>query len=370
MSKRNRLHAICPYFAMFPEQFVQRNVRKYSRQGDWVFDPFSGRGTTILQSLLMGRNAAGLDINPVAYCISGAKADLPALTSTVRRIDELGKEFASVKQESLELERRGLPRFFGRAFHHLTLKQLLFLRARLNWRDSKVDRFVAALVLGSLHGEMDKSSSYFSNQMPRTISLKPDYSLSYWRKHGLWPKKRDVFVMLRAKASLRLQGNSVLAKGQMRLQDARRAAQTYPNLAKRVQLVVTSPPYLDVTSYEEDQWLRLWFLGNQPWPTYRTISGDDRHRGAPKYWAFLTEAWQGLFELMAPRSVIVCRLGGRGLSTSELSAGLEKSLKMVFANGRLLGRPAVSLLKNRQTQSFAPKASGCLFEVDFAFQTS
>src|SRR5579859_1906673 len=126
MTKRNRLHAICPYFAMFPEQFVQANVSKYSRKADWVFDPFSGRGTTILQSLLMGRNAAGTDINPVAYCISGAKANLPALDNALRRIGQLEAIYIHADQRQLERERRSLPVFFGRAFHHETLRQLLF----------------------------------------------------------------------------------------------------------------------------------------------------------------------------------------------------------------------------------------------------
>src|SRR5258708_16819171 len=114
MSKRNRLHAICPYFAMFPEQFVQANVRKHSRKGDWVFDPFSGRGTTILQALLMGRKAAGMDINPVAYCISGAKANLPTPGRTLRRISELETRYAEANQPGLERKRRLLPEFFGR----------------------------------------------------------------------------------------------------------------------------------------------------------------------------------------------------------------------------------------------------------------
>jgi hypothetical protein len=370
MAKRNRLHAICPYFAMFPEQFVQENVRKYSRKGDWVFDPFSGRGTTILQALLMGRRAAGMDINPVAYCISGAKANLPSLERTLRRIDELEAMYVQTDQWGLERKRRSLPEFFGRAFHHGTMRSLLFLRSQLKWQDGKVDRFIAALVLGSLHGEMDKSSAYFSNQMPRTISLKPGYSLSYWRKHGLWPKKREVFEMLKEKAALRLEGNEGVARGRMRLEDARRAAASFRDLTKRVKLVVTSPPYLDITNFEEDQWLRLWFLGNDPEPTYRTISGDDRHRQARKYWGFLTEAWKGLSRLMAPGSVIVCRIGGKGLAVAELTDRMEKSLKAIFPCGQFLRRPFVSRLKNRQTQSFAPDASGCLFEVDYTFATS
>ncbi len=370
MNKRNRLHAICPYFAMFPEQFAQENISKYSRKGDWVFDPFSGRGTTILQALLMGRRAAGMDINPVAYCISGAKADLPTLDRTLHRISELDALYAEADQQRLERKRQALPEFFGRAFHHETLQQLLFLRSQLDWQDRKVDRFIAALVLGSLHGEMDKSSAYFSNQMPRTISLKPAYSLSYWRKHGLWPKKREVFTMLKEKAALRLEGNEQVAKGKMRLQDARRAGSVFKSLTNRVKLVVTSPPYLDVTNFEEDQWLRLWFLGNEPEPTYRRISGDDRHRRASNYWSFLTEAWGGLASLLARKAVIVCRIGGKGLSVSELTKGMETSLTSVFPRGSFLKNPVVSSLKHRQTQSFAPDASGCIFEVDYTFATS
>ena len=355
---------------MFPEQFVEENVGKYSQKGDWVFDPFSGRGTTILQALLMGRNAAGVDINPVAYCISGAKADLPGIGRTIRRIGDLEVMYAETDHDQLEQERRSLPPFFRRAFHHETLRQILFLRAQLSWRHGTIDRFIAALILGSLHGEMDKSSAYFSNQMPRTISLKPAYSLSYWRKHNLWPRKRHVFTMLREKAALRLKGNEEIPKGQMRLGDARRVGESFTNLEDQVKLVVTSPPYLDVTSFEEDQWLRLWFLGNDSAPTYRSISSDDRHRQATTYWDFLAEAWQGLATLMARRSVIVCRLGGKGLSVDDMTEGMKKSLKTAFARGRLLKTPSVSRLKNRQTQSFSPDATGCLFEVDYAFATS
>ncbi len=83
--------------------------------------------------------------------------------------------------------------------------ELLFIRRHLDWHHSDIDRFIAALALGSLHGEMDKSSSYFSNQMPRTISTKPAYSIRYWREHGLRPKRRRVFEILRNRARLRLQ---------------------------------------------------------------------------------------------------------------------------------------------------------------------
>ena len=49
---RNRLHSICPYFAMFPEEFARNHIENLTDKGDLVLDPFSGRGTTLLQALL------------------------------------------------------------------------------------------------------------------------------------------------------------------------------------------------------------------------------------------------------------------------------------------------------------------------------
>lgn len=366
MSARVRLHALCPYFAMFPESFVREQVERYTRATDVVFDPFCGRGTTVLEALLLGRAAAGSDISPVAYCVSAAKADRPALDRVLARLRELEMSVARELTQSEE-ERRALPPFFRRAFQAETLHELLFLRRTLRWRRNRNDRFIAALVLGSLHGEMDKSSAYFSNQMPRTICLKPDYSLRYWRSHGLFAPRRHVFEMLRKKAENRLGDAPDCGRGVVRQTDARRVAARFPNLRGRVALVITSPPYLHVTRYEEDQWLRLWFLGGPPKPTYGLVSRDDRHHGATRYWKFLTEAWTGLAPLLKKRATLVVRLGALGLAQDELVRGIRKSVRSVFSQTNSLGPPRCTALIGKQTGSFLPDSRGCQFEMDFAF---
>ncbi|MCW1432078.1 SDR family oxidoreductase [Novosphingobium sp. JCM 18896] len=95
MSTVHPLHSICPYFAMFPPGFVERYVLAFTDPGEIVFDPFSGRGTTIFESLLLGRQAFGLDINPVAACVSAAKAEPPAQTSLLNRIEDLRARFGT-----------------------------------------------------------------------------------------------------------------------------------------------------------------------------------------------------------------------------------------------------------------------------------
>jgi hypothetical protein len=368
---RNPLHSICPYFAMFPEEFVRDHLERYTKRGDLVFDCFSGRGTTLLESLLNGRDAAAMDINPVAFCISGAKAEVPDYDQLNHRLDDLEYFFQRTSRSALSAERRDLPAFFGRAFHSQTLEQLLFLRRALRWRTSRVDRFAAALVLGSLHGEMNASHSYFSNQMPRSISTKPAYSLKYWSNHKLWPRRRNVFEILRGRAELRFSGPHPDRDGRVALADARKAGRIFKALTGTVDAVITSPPYFDVTNFEEDQWLRLWFLGHLPQPTYRTISKDDRYDGAPvHYWAFLTEVWKGLRPLLKRSAIIVCRLGAKGLSQSLMTRRLGESIRTAFPRAALAASPVRTDMRNRQRDRFQPGTEGCSFEVDYVFSIS
>jgi hypothetical protein len=332
-----------------------------------VFDPFCGRGTTILESLLLGRNAAGSDINPVAFCVSRAKAERPTLAEIITRIDHLQENYEQSCSEDWEQARSSLPPFFRRAFFPTTLRELLFLRSVLDWRTDRADRFISAIVLGSLHGEMDRSSAYFSNQMPRTICLKPDYSLRYWRDNKLFPKKRKVFDMLRRKAGYRLEDFPECPTGNVMMVDARCVSTSFRDLQSKIALIVTSPPYLNVTRYEEDQWLRLWFLGGEPRPTYGKVSKDDRYERASNYWQFLTECWTGLAPLLRHSAKIVVRLGAIGIEELEMTRQLELSIRAVFSNARLIQTPARSEIVGRQAKSFLPKSKGCLFEMDYVF---
>jgi hypothetical protein len=197
---RHRFHSLCPYFAMFPEAFVRRNLLAWSNRDDIVLDPFCGRGTTIFESLLNGRRAIGCDTNPVAFCLSRAKAAPPGLADVLDRIAMLERKFHSYACKARELD----DEFFMLCFHEDTLRQIAYLRTKLDWREDQVDCFIAALALGCLHGESHRTELCFSNRMPRTISTKPAYSIRWWREKGCTPPQRDVFSILRKCSQLQL----------------------------------------------------------------------------------------------------------------------------------------------------------------------
>ena len=256
--KRNRLHSICPYFAMFPEQFVRKHVIAHTDSGDVVFDPFAGRGTTVLESILLDREGFGTDLNPVAVCLSNAKANPPGEGALMRRIRELEK---GAREAEPDIQPDP---FFALCFHEETLRQIVHLRAELCWRTDPVDCFIAAVALGCLHGESHKTANCFSNRMPRTISTKKAYSVEWWKRNGFAPPRRDAFEILKTMTFFRLATPLPRRRGAVAEADARNAGAQFPDAAGRVSLVVTSPPYLDMTDYSEDQWLRLWFLGGAP----------------------------------------------------------------------------------------------------------
>lgn len=363
---RHPLHSLCPYFAMFPEDFVAKQILAYTRSGDAIFDPFCGRGTTVFEALLTGRPAAGVDINPVAACVAGAKADAPKLPSVLRRLAELEEA-----QQRAAAYKEPLGDFFRACFHRKTLQQLLFLRATLKWKTHRVDRFIAAVALGCLHGESHKSPNCLSNRMPRTISTKPDYSVRWWAEKGMVAPERDAFTVLKSLCIYRLSSRPAPLRGAVRLRDARKATGAFPKLRGAVALIVTSPPYLDTTDYAEDQWLRLWFLGGPERPLLKK-NKDDRHTSIDNYWRFLGEAWKGCAGLVRSGTTVVIRIGGTRLEKAELMAGLTDALAWGLPDFsiRALNPGITTAIKNRQTNVFRPGTCNVRVEHDFTFQLS
>ncbi len=329
-----------------------------------ILDPFSGRGTTVFESLVNGRRAIGCDINPVAVCLSKAKADPPKLEAIAGRLAELEIKSRRFTAKDPEVQ----DEFFSLCFHEETLRQILFLKENLAWRTSCVDCFIAALALGCLHGESHRTELCFSNRMPRTISTKPAYSVQWWRKNGCAPPKRNTFPILSACAQYRYQSPVPAIKGRVVECDARKAGSMLHYYKERVKLVITSPPYLDITDYHEDQWLRLWFLGGPAKPM--TGQGkDDRHRIVESYWQFLREAWAGIAPLLQESAQVVVRIGGTRLGQEELSSSLLASLNTTGHRFKLL-ESRQSDIKNSQARMFlaaAPKAS---VEHDFRFKVA
>jgi len=82
------LHEIS-YRACFKAQLPEFFISRLSAPGELVFDPFMGRGTTLLQAALMGREAAGNDVNPLSAMLLRPRLDPPEPEAVAARLAAL-----------------------------------------------------------------------------------------------------------------------------------------------------------------------------------------------------------------------------------------------------------------------------------------
>jgi hypothetical protein len=52
------------YWGNFIPQIPHQMMRRYTRPGDWVIDPFVGSGTTLIEARRLGRNCLGVELQP------------------------------------------------------------------------------------------------------------------------------------------------------------------------------------------------------------------------------------------------------------------------------------------------------------------
>lgn len=327
------LHPMCSYLASFPAALAHAFIGRYSRRGDVVFDPFSGRGTTPLQACAEGRIGVGNDLNPFAHLLTAAKVEPAGPAETATRLAALrlgwaaaaptwqaiaatvvgpGGDPASARvpaagSGSTELVET-VPAEVAVAFHPRTLAQLLYARSTLRLADP-TDRFLAAALTGILHG---KSASYLSALMPNTFSMAPRYVRDFAARTGFASPFRDVFDGLERKLARLHREPLPRTRGVALAGDARdaagraRIALRQRGLPERVRLVVTSPPYLRVVKYGYYNWLRAWFLGEDA----RAIDAllDDAHHREP-YLAFLGDVLADLRAILADDAIVVMIIG-------------------------------------------------------------
>jgi DNA modification methylase len=67
MKKRSNLFN---WRGQFTPEFVEYILQNFTREGDFILDPFSGSGTVLREAAWLGLQAVGIEINPAAYVMS------------------------------------------------------------------------------------------------------------------------------------------------------------------------------------------------------------------------------------------------------------------------------------------------------------
>lgn len=131
--KKNKVHEMCSYVAMYPAWLVQNLILRYTVSGDKIYDPFSGRGTTILESRMLGRYGYGSDLNPLAYILSKSKSFKISLKSIFSRIEELEKKYIDA---CLEIDQNDFE--YMKTYYSFNVYRQLFFLKKKSGKDEQI----------------------------------------------------------------------------------------------------------------------------------------------------------------------------------------------------------------------------------------
>jgi len=243
------LHSMCSRIGSFPPLLARYFIEKYSLPNQRVLDPFSGKGTVPLEACLVGRIGIGNDISPEAFTVTHSlvkSVPFYRIASYIREIKNNGfyDEALSYKTNDEDV---------GVFYNPNTLGQILLLKEILKYDYTDISIFIKGLMCGILHGS---SSISLSLPCSHSYSMSPKYVRKYAKKNKLEKPKRNVLRCLLEKARIVLSDDYPSIRGFAYSHDASKIL-----LKKKVDLIITSPPYYDKQTYAWDNWLRLWFLG-------------------------------------------------------------------------------------------------------------
>ena len=302
--KSTALNGICPYFTMFPLAFPFDILSREATEGEWVIDPFCGRGTTNYACRILGLPSIGIDSNPVAVALSQAKL----ANTSPQAISQAAQEILDEVSLPLDIP---VGEFWDWGYEKGVLKMLCHLRQGL-LKDCHSDarKALRAVIMGALHGPQRRlRPMYFSNQSQRTYAPKPKYAVNFWKSRNLLPQPVDVLRIIEERARRYYSQETTAAAGKIICGDSREK-QIYSQIPaeSRIGWVITSPPYYGMRTYIPDQWLRLWFLGGPSYVDY-SMQGQIAHSSQATFIAQLQTVWKNVGSISLPGTRLVVRFG-------------------------------------------------------------
>jgi hypothetical protein len=288
------LHEVS-YRACFKPQLPRFFIEAFTEPGAYVYDPFAGRGTTLIEAALLGRRPIGNDVNPLSRLLIAPRLRPPSIADIATRL----KELARILPQSGDA-----PDDLLAFYHPDTLRHIARLRTYfLEHPGDAVDAWIRMVCLNRLTGH---SSGFFS-----VYTLPPNQATSAVRQRkinearGQVPPKRDVFEIVLRKTKALLKAPSPVGYGGATARILTGPAERTPDIADAsVDLIVTSPPFLDVVDYPTDNWLRCWFAGIEPAMVPITL-----HRSLADWERFVASCFREFARVVRPGGRIAFEVG-------------------------------------------------------------
>ncbi len=313
------VHRWVPWIAGFSSDFVVAALTKYLEGPGTVVDPFAGVGTTLVEAVLHGHSTIGFEVNPYAAMTSALKAnahrvDVAALREEIARL----REFYQTALSTSYAPRSSYPKGFRTRSAFYSPKVLRKVLIVWDFFETIRDARIRDLFRLAFASTMVRYSNY-------------SYEPSLGRRVSAGKGEIENFPV----------GETILAKlAEMREDTAwfkdRLPAGSHPDVQvicdsffqygeylapDSVDLIITSPPYLNNYHYIRNTRPQLYWLG------YAQRPRDLKHleqSNFGKYWQTVRACAPVQLEFSLPNTDLVERLDllrkanpGRGVYGGE-----------------------------------------------------
>ncbi len=303
-SKQRAAHSLheVSYRACFKPQLPRFFITRLTGENDLVYDPFMGRGTTVIEAALLNRVPVGCDINPLSQILTSPRLNPPEIVEIQERLQSIDLQKPQEIWDDLLV-----------FYHPETLRSITNLREYLLKKEKygeidRVDAWIRMVATNRLTGH---SRGFFSvYTLPPNQAVSVDSQRKINEKRSQTPPWRDVkAIILRKSRSLlrKLKRSeatllqSIFTRTRLITSSADHTPEIQDNT---VNLVVTSPPFLDVVDYHQDNWLRCWFNGID------TGGVNIWHLSNPGAWQEkMTDLFKELKRILVPGGYVAFEVG-------------------------------------------------------------
>lgn len=311
-------HNYHPYPCKFVPQIPNQIISRFSKEGDMILDPFVGSGTTLAEASLLNRNGIGIDLNPVA--VLSTKVKTTVLTQNDKKIvlEFLEKikfrkisEYKKFVREHYDESK--IPKWdnINHWFLPFILKELASLKKLIDEISNIRIRNFVLLAFSNIILPISNQDSE-----TRYVAVKKDIRES--DVFNIFSKKIEGMLLRNDEYALRRSKSKIV----VHLGDARKMEQVKN---KSINLILTSPPYLNTFDYYLYHKSRIFWLGYDPNDVRKLEIGchhtaNKFETGYPKYLNALSDIFSEFSRVLNDDGTVCLIIGDAMLERKRVNS--------------------------------------------------
>ncbi|MBS4016197.1 MAG: hypothetical protein KGZ86_07200 [Candidatus Latescibacteria bacterium] len=259
-------NSVTPYthgFHKYPGKFIPHipkwAIGKYlgEQKNKTILDPFCGSGTTLVEGIITGHNVIGIDVDPLSVLISKVKTTPVNTLKLIKLSEWIYKEIRRKKKGKFKPECQSIEHWFSKeTFNKLSVIRTLIDRIPEVFGGDREIKDIQNLLLicfSSIiryvsNADNESQKTYVSHtkiKIPKEPYELFSYQLEYVSDRI---KKFSEYINPKLKSQIICSSSTQLLEEKLK--------------GNKIDLVITSPPYIKAIDYIYNQMVELFWIGD------------------------------------------------------------------------------------------------------------